>query len=67
MKFNMHLTPDEAEQVKRVHCLFDEYLRRHLVEDLKTFASLHAPWLVIAAAGALVTFTLFVRWLTGSL
>jgi len=46
-----HLTPEEARQVERAHIVFDEYLRAHLVEDVKILVSTHTPLVAAVIIG----------------
>jgi len=41
----LELTPEEANDVKRVRAIFDEHLKAHVVDDLKVLLSTH-PLLV---------------------
>jgi len=59
----MKLTPEETREIQQVHRVFDEYLQRHLVEDLKTFLSLHTPWVATALLGFILVVALGIRLL----
>jgi len=48
----MEPTPEEQQKIIGIHRAFDEHLKQHLVKDLKTFASFHAPWVALALVGA---------------
>jgi len=46
-----HLTPEDSRQVERAKVVFDEYLKAHLVEDVKILVSTHTSLVTAVIIG----------------
>jgi len=60
-----HLTPEDARQVERAKVVFDEYLRAHLVKDVKILISTHALLVTAVIIGFIWVMVLMYRLFFG--